>query len=664
MSQLDPLAVNTLRFLAVDAVEAANSGHPGLPLGAAPIAHAIWDRFLRHNPANPDWANRDRFILSAGHGSALLYALLHLHGYDLPIEEVKNFRQWGSRTPGHPEYGHTAGVEATTGPLGQGFAMGVGMALAEKHLSGLFNRDGFPIVDHHTYGIVSDGDLMEGISYEAASLAGFLGLGKMVYLYDDNDISIDGSTDITFKDDIEKRFEACHWHVQRVDDANDIAALEKAIAAAKDETTQPSIIIVRSHIGYGSPKQDTAGAHGAPLGADATRQTKEKLGWPLKPAFHVPDEVRAHYDERKQTAAKTEAQWDDLFSSYKKTHPDLATQFEQMMSGSLPDGWDSGVPHFSAGGKAVATRAASSKVMNALAKTVPGLIGGSADLAESNKTRLNDYGDFGSRDENPRNIHFGIREHAMGAIVNGLALHGGIRPYGATFLIFSDYVRPSIRLAALMNIPSTFVFTHDSIGLGEDGPTHQPVEQTASLRAIPGLTVIRPADANETAAAWRVTLEQRRPVALVLSRQNLPILDLTADQAKDGVARGGYVLSDAEGGNSALVMIATGSEVQLALAAQKELTVKGVAARVVSMPSCELFDAQPDDYRATVLPAGVPCLSIEAGSTVGWHRYADDVIGFDKFGASAPGGVVMEKYGFTVDNVVSRALTLVETFGK
>ncbi len=663
MSQLDPLAVNTLRFLSVDAVEAANSGHPGLPLGAAPIAHAIWDRFLRHNPANPNWTNRDRFILSAGHGSALLYALLHLHGYDLPIEEVKNFRQWGSRTPGHPEYGHTAGVEATTGPLGQGFAMGIGMALAERYLAGVFNRDGFLIVDHHTYGIVSDGDLMEGVSYEAASLAGFLGLGKIVYLYDDNDISIDGSTDITFKDDIEKRFEACHWHVQRVDDANDIAALEKAIAAAKAETTKPSIIIVRSHIGFGSPKEDTAGAHGAPLGADATRQTKEKLGWPLEPAFHVPDEVRAHYDERKQVAAKTEAEWNDLFSSYRKKHPDLAAQFEQMMSGSLPAGWDAGVPHFSVGDKAVATRSASGKVMNALAKTVPGLIGGSADLAESNKTRLNDYGDFGSGNANPRdvrNIHFGIREHAMGAIVNGMALHGGIRPYGATFLIFSDYVRPSIRLAALMNIPSTFVFTHDSIGMGEDGPTHQPVEQTASLRAIPGLTVIRPADANETAAAWRVILEQKGPVALILSRQNLPILDLTAGQAKDGVAKGGYVLSDAEGGNARLIMIATGSEVSLALAAQKELAAKGVAVRVVSMPSCELFDAQPDDYRDSVLPNGAPCLSIEAGSTVGWHRYADDVIGFDKFGASAPGGVVMEKYGFTVENVVSRALTLIE----
>ncbi len=661
-SRLDEQCVNTLRFLAVDAVEAANSGHPGLPLGAAPIAHVIWDRFLRHNPANPKWFNRDRFILSAGHGSALLYALLHTHGYDLPIDEVKNFRQWGSKTPGHPEYGHTAGVEATTGPLGQGFAMGVGMALAEQYLAGMFNRDGFPLVDHYTYAIVSDGDLMEGISYEAASLAGHLKLGKLIYLYDDNDISIDGSTDLAFTEDVAGRFTAAGWHVQNVADANDLDALEKTIKVAQAETEKPSIIIVRSHIGYGSPRQDTAGVHGSPLGADDTLATKEKLGWPTEPAFHVPDEVKAHFSERKQKAASNEKEWNNLLASYRKKHPELATKFEQMVAGKLADGWDKDLPRFKPEDKPAATRSVGGKVMNVLAKTVPGLIGGSADLATSNKTRLNDYADFGSGEENPRNIHFGIREHSMGAIVNGLALHGGVRPYGATFLIFSDYVRPSLRLAALMQINSTFVFTHDSIGLGEDGPTHQPVEHLASLRAISGLTVLRPADPNETVAAWQVTLESQGPVLLALTRQNLPVLDGDHQRVLEGVRKGGYILDEAEGGQPGIVLIGTGSEVQLVRSACEKLAGQGVKARVVSLPSWELFDAQPLEYRQQVLPPDVPKLAVEAGSTQGWHKYvgdSGDVIGLDRFGASAPGDTVMEKLGFNVENVVSRALKLI-----
>ena len=663
MTELDRLCVNTLRFLAVDAVEAANSGHPGLPLGAAPIAHALWDRCLRHNPANPKWFNRDRFILSAGHGSALLYALLHTHGYDLPLEEIKSFRQWGSKTPGHPEYGLTPGVEATTGPLGQGFTMGVGMAMAEKFLAGQFNRAGFPVVDHYTFAIVSDGDLMEGISYEAASLAGFLRLGKLIYLYDDNDISIDGSTDITFKDDVPRRFEAAGWHVLSVADANDLDAIEQALQTAREETGKPSIIIVRSHIGYGSPKQDQAAVHGAPLGQDGTRATKENLDWPLEPAFHVPEEVTAHFRERRERSAQQEQEWNDLFDAYQAKHPQPATELKRMLEGKPADGWEAALPQFCSGDKKMATREAGGKVMNLLAEQLPGLIGGAADLASSTKTRLTEFADLGSAEENARNIHFGIREHAMGAIVNGMALHGGVIPYGSTFLIFSDYMRPSLRLAALMQTHSIFVFTHDSVALGEDGPTHQPVEHLACLRAIPGLTVLRPADPNETAAAWRVAIERNGPTALALSRQKVPTLGFEAGGAYEGVRRGGYVLAEAAGGAPQVVLIGTGAEVHLVLAARAKLAEHRMRARVVSMPSCELFDEQPTDYRQEILPPGVPRISVEAGSPMGWREYVGDsgaVIGIERFGASAPGGTVLDKFGFSVENIVSRALALVK----
>jgi transketolase len=663
-AKLDQLCINTIRMLAVDAVEQAKSGHPGMPMGAAPMAYVLWTRFLRHNPTNPTWPDRDRFVLSAGHGSMLLYSLLHLTGYDLPLEEIKRFRQWGSRTPGHPEHTLTPGVETTTGPLGQGFANGVGMAIAEAFLAEHFNRRGHTLIDHYIYAIVSDGDLMEGVASEAASLAGHLQLGKLIYLYDDNGISIDGSTDLTFTEQVGKRFEAYGWHVQEIADGNDVAALEAALKAAQAESMRPSLIIVHTHIAYGSPgKQDTAEAHGAPLGAAEVTRTKEFFGWPLEPPFYIPAEALTQFRKAVKRGQALEAAWQVRSAAYVKEFPELAAEWQRAMRRDLPPEWEASVPTFKAEDGAMATRVASGRVLNAIAPKIPNLIGGSADLATSNNTLLRGAGEFSAQNRAGRNLYFGVREHGMGAILNGLAVHGGVIPYGATFLIFSDYMRPAIRLAALSELPVIYVFTHDSIGLGEDGPTHQPLEHLAALRAIPHLTVIRPADANETAMAWRVALRHRDgPVALVLTRQNLPTLDRTQVAAADGLERGAYILIEAEGGNPDLLLIATGSEVPLAVAAHQQLAQQGIRVRVVSMPSWELFEQQPQAYREEVLPASVrKRLAIEAGAPQGWHYYvgeAGDVIGLTRFGASAPGPVVMEKLGFTVANVVARALRL------
>ena len=661
-SELDRLCVNTIRLLAVDQVEKAHSGHPGLPLGAAPMAYVLWDRFLRHNPRNPRWFNRDRFILSPGHGCALLYSLLHLYGYNMPLEELKHFRQWGSETPGHPEYNIDRGIEATTGPLGQGFGMGVGMALAEAHLAGCFNKEELGVVDHYTYAIVSDGDLMEGISAEAASLAGTLKLGKLIYLYDNNHISIEGSTDLAFTESVVERFRAYHWHVQTVTDGNDLDAVEAAIRLAQAHEDQPSLISVRNHIGYGSPLQDTAAVHGEAMGPENVKATKEKLGWPLQPDFYIPDAALAHFRQALPRGEELEAAWKDRFEEYRGRYPKMAQDLQQMISGKLPSAWDAGLPVFPPDAKGMATRDASGKAMNAIAGPLQSLVGGSADLAPSTKTTLTAYGDIGMGSDCGRNIHFGVREHGMGAIVNGMALHGGIIPYGSTFLIFSDYMRASIRLAALMNTHSLFVFTHDSIGLGEDGPTHQAVEHLMSLRAMPNMTVMRPADANETAEAWRIAIERQRPMAMALTRQKLPVLDAQRYPIREGVAKGAYILAEADGGKPQIILIATGSEVQLALGAREELGKQKIAARVVSMPCWELFDEQPSEYRRQVLPAGLPKLAIEAGATLGWCKYVGEnggVIGLDRFGASAPGNVVMDKLGFNVPNVVEHALKLV-----
>ncbi|MFB0537853.1 MAG: transketolase [Anaerolineae bacterium] len=658
----DQLCINTIRTLAMDAVQKANSGHPGMPMGAAPMAYVLWTRFLKHNPTNPHWPDRDRFVLSAGHGSMLLYSLLHLTGYDLPLEELQDFRQWGSRTAGHPEYGLTPGVETTTGPLGQGFANGVGMALAERFLAEHFNRPNHTILDHHTYAIVSDGDLMEGVASEAASLAGHLGLGKLIYLYDDNHISIEGSTDLTFTEDVERRFKAYGWHVQRVDDGNDTAAIADAIEAARAATEQPSLIMVRTHIAYGSPgKQDTAEAHGAPLGEEEVRRTKENLGWPTEPPFYIPDEVLPHFREAVERGQAWEAEWQARFEAYAAEYPQLTDEWQTAMHRQLPAGWDADLPAFVPADGPLATRKASGQVLNAIAPRLPTLLGGSADLAPSNNTLLKEYGDIASNDFSGRNLHFGVREHAMGSIANGMALHGGLIPYTGTFLVFSDYMRPPIRLAAMMGLPLIFVFTHDSVWLGEDGPTHQPVEQLAALRAIPDLMVLRPADATETVEAWRVALTHRDgPVALALTRQKLPVLDRTELADAAGVARGGYVLADAGDERPDIILIATGSEVHLALEAHERLTEQGIKARVVSMPSWELFDQQPPTYRDQVLPPTVAVrLAIEAGVPQGWHRYVGltgEVIGLNRFGASAPYKTLMEKFGFTAENIVSRAL--------
>lgn len=658
---LDDLCVNTIRMLAADAVERANSGHPGMPMGAAPMAYVLWTRFLRHNPRNPTWVDRDRFVLSAGHGSMLLYSLLHLTGYDLSLEALKRFRQWGSQTPGHPEHDPASGVETTTGPLGQGFANGVGMAISEAYLASRFNRPGHTIVDHRIYAIVSDGDLMEGVSHEAASLAGHLGLGKLIYLYDDNRISIEGSTDLAFTESRLARFEAYGWHVQKVEDGNDITAIEQAIASANEEAARPSLIAVRTHIGYGSPnKQDTAGVHGEPLGGEEIRLTKQNLGWPLEPAFWIPEEALEHFRRSLEKGEALESEWHRRFKAYEAAHPELGVEWRRWMNGEMAENWEENLPVFPADTKGMATRAASGKVLNALAPHLPNLIGGSADLAPSNKTLITGGGDFCARRYQGRNLRFGVREHAMGAIMNGMALHGGLIPYGGTFLVFSDYMRPAIRLAALMKLKVIYVFTHDSIGLGEDGPTHQPIEHLSALRAIPHLTVIRPCDANETAIAWQYALRsQKGPVALVLSRQGLPTLDRTQLAPATELVKGAYILRDVETNGPDVILIATGSEVGLALEACSRLRDKNLAVRVVNMPSWELFEMQSQAYRHQVLPPDVKArIAIEAGCPQGWHRYVGEdgvVMGIEHFGASAPYTLIYSNFGLTVDRVVETA---------
>jgi transketolase len=662
-SALDDLAVNTIRMLSIDAVQRANSGHPGMPMGAADMAYTLWADFLRHDPTHPDWPDRDRFVLSAGHGAMLLYALLHLAGYDMTLEDLMSFRQWGSKAPGHPEYGAAPGIEVTTGPLGQGISTAVGMAIAERFLAATFNRPGHEIINHYTYVIASDGDLMEGISSEAASLAGHLKLGKLIVLYDDNDISIEGKTDITFTEDVGMRFRAYGWHVQHVD-GFDRPAIAQAIREAQQRADAPSIIICKTILAYGSPNlQNNPEAHGAPLGKEEVILTKQNLGWPADKEFYVPEEVYALFaDFRRRWTAERQA-WEERFAAYAREYPKEAELLQTLWNNQLPAGWEEHLPPLRSEGKE-ATRNSSGVVLNAIAPYLPTLMGGSADLAPSNKTYLKGAGDFQPGSYHGRNLRFGVREHAMGAILNGLALHKGPIPYGGTFLVFSDYMRPAIRLASLMELPVVYVFTHDSIFLGEDGPTHQPIEHLAALRAIPHLVVIRPADANETVIAWKVALQRREgPTALILSRQNLPILPQTQQHCAEGLPRGAYVLSDPPTPSLDMILIATGSEVHLALGAQKALLEKGIAARVVSMPSWELFDAQPQEYRDAVLPPAVRRrLAIEAGTSQGWCKYigeAGRTLTIDgRFGASAPAEVLAEKFGFTVDNVVRIALSM------
>jgi len=659
---LDQLCINTIRMLSADAVQHANSGHPGMPMGDAAMAYVLWTKFLRHNPRNPKWQNRDRFVLSAGHGSMLLYSLLHLTGHQISLDDIRNFRQWGSKTPGHPEICIDCGIETTTGPLGQGFATGVGMAMAEKYLSDMFNKPGYSVLDYTIYGIVSDGDLMEGVSSEAASLAGHLKLGKIVYLYSDNKISIEGSTDLAFTEDVAKRFDAYGWHVQHVD-GNDLKGIEKAIAAAKKEKNRPSIILARTHIGFGSPhKQDTADAHGSPLGEEELKLTKQNLGWPLK-KFYIPVSALRHMRKAVQKGKKDETAWAVMFRKYAKKYPSRAKTWDMLVSGKHPDGWENLLPVFRPEDGAIATRSASGKVLNALADTFPHLIGGSADLAPSNNTHLKKYADF-SPGKGGRNIHFGVREHAMGAILNGMALSRMLIPYGGTFLVFSDYMRPAIRLAALMETHVVYVFTHDSIGLGEDGPTHQPIGHLSSLRAMPHLYVIRPADANETAIAWKIALtDPKRPHALVLSRQNLPVLDRNKYSEASGAEKGGYVLLDSKG-TPDIILLASGAEIHITLAAAEELQKTGVKIRVVNMFSFELFEQQPAAYKNRVLPSKVEKrLAVEAASSQSWYRYVGlkgEVVGIDRFGASAPAKVLFEKFGFTKDHIIAQTKKLLK----
>jgi transketolase len=663
---LDQLCINTLRTLSIDAVEKANSGHPGLPLGAAPMAYTLWQGHLKFDPADPRWPDRDRFVLSAGHGSMLAYSLLHLYGFELPLEELKTFRQWGSRTPGHPEFGMTPGVEATTGPLGQGTANAVGMAMAERFLAARFNRPGFELVDHFTYALVSDGDLMEGISHEAASLAGHLKLGKLIYLYDSNDVSLDGPCSLAFSEDVAKRYEAYGWHVSTVTDGDhDVQGLDRALRAARMETARPSMIIVRTTIGFGSPKKaGTAAAHGSPLGKDEVAATKKALGWEASTDFHVPPTAAAHFRTAGARGASAHQRWNELFAGYTKTHPELAAEWKRAFAGELPAGWENAAPKFDPSAK-IATRSAGGKALNAFAAKIPNLFGGDADLGGSTKTVLEKDGSFDGRTGLGRNIHFGVREHAMGAIANGIAYHGGARTYTATFFCFADYMRPAVRLAAMNHLPVTFVFTHDSIGLGEDGPTHQPVEHLASLRAMPNLLVLRPGDATETNEAWKIALgSEKRPSALVLSRQDLPVLDRTKFPASELVRRGAYVLADPPAGASPrAILIATGSEVSLALAVQKELATQKIPARVVSMPCWELFEEQDETYRAAVLPPEISArVSIEAGATFGWTRWVGEhgiAIGLDRYGGSAPAGTLYEKLGLSVERIVRAVKSLV-----
>lgn len=659
----DSVAINTIRFLSADAIQKANSGHPGLPMGTAALAYALWVKHLTHNPKNPAWPNRDRFVLSGGHGSMLLYALLHLTGYDLSLEDIKSFRQWESRTPGHPEYGLTPGVETTTGPLGQGFANGVGFAIAEAHLAAVYNRPDYPVIDHYTYGIVTDGDLMEGVASEAASLAGHLKLGKLIYLYDDNRITIDGTTDLTFTEDRAARFRAYNWQVLSVKDGNDIAAVSCAIEEAKSDQ-RPSLIICRTHIGYGLPtKQDTAAAHGSPPGDDELNAAKQRLDWPVEPRFFIPEEAKEIFEQALSAGPEKEGRWQDMMKGYRKAYPDLAGELERVLSGELPA--DLGVPDFPPDEKGMATRAASGKVLNALAGQLPELAGGSADLAPSNKTWLEGEPDFQPGQYQGRNFHFGVREHAMGAVVNGMALHGGIIPYGGTFLVFSDYMRPAVRISALSHIPSIWVYTHDSIGVGEDGPTHQPVEHLAALRAIPELTVLRPADANETAQAWVYAIKHRSgPTALALSRQSLLVLDRTRYQSAEGVLKGAYVLADLGSEQPELILMASGSEVELIVKAGDQLAADGVSLRLVSFPSWELFREQDASYRQGVLPKEIAKrLAVEAGVSQGWREWVGEhgkTLAVDRYGASAPAGTIYEQYGLTVEKVVEKARELLK----
>ncbi|SOD83268.1 transketolase [Spirosoma fluviale] len=662
---LDQLSINTIRLLSVDAVQKANSGHPGLPLGAAPMAYVLWSRFLRFNPKDPHWPDRDRFVLSAGHGSALLYSLLHLYGYDLSLDDVKAFRQTHSRTPGHPESNLTPGIEVTTGPLGQGFANGVGMAIAEAFLAATYNRDGHTVMDHYTYSIVSDGDLMEGIASEAASLAGHLKLGKLIYLYDDNLISLDGPTNLAFTEDRMARFDAYGWHTQHVADGNDLEAIEQAIRAAQAETNRPSIIAVRTVIGFGSPMEGTSKVHGSPLGDENLRKTKAFYGFDPDKTFFIPDEVKPHLLEAGNRGADLQADWQKRFDAYKSQFADQAQLFDVSFTGKFPSDWEADLPKFAPADGPLATRQASGKALEALKKRVPYLFGGSADLASSNEMPTKGDISFQPGHYGNSNIWFGVREHAMGAALNGMAQHGGVHPYGGTFLNFSDYMRGAIRLTALAESSATFVFTHDSIGLGEDGPTHQPVEQVVSLRTIPNIIVLRPADANETVEAWRVALQQpKTPVVLILSRQKLPVLDQEKYGSARGLEKGAYILSEAEGGIPDLILIATGSEVSLVLEAQTELKKQGIRARVVSMPSWELFEKQDQAYHHEVLPPSVrKRLAVEMGSPIGWHKYVTDegtTVSMNRFGLSGPAEEVMAYFGFTVDNVVKTAKTVLE----
>lgn len=652
------LSINAIRTLSIDAIEHASSGHPGLPMGAAPMAYTLWTNFMNHNPKNSKWFNRDRFVLSAGHGSMLLYSLLHLSGYNVSIDDLKQFRQWGSNTPGHPEVHYTDGVEATTGPLGQGLAMSVGMAMTEAHLAATYNKDDFPIIDHYTYALVSDGDIMEGISHESASLAGHLGLGKLIALYDSNDISLDGDLERSFSDNTEQRFKAYGWQVLRVEDGNNIEEINAAIREAQENTDQPTLIEVKTIIGYGSPnKSDSSSSHGAPLGKDEVQLTKAYYQWKAEP-FEVPEEVYANFEEKVvQRGKQTEDAWNTLFADYQKAFPTLAKQLTDAIDGVLPAGWEKQLPVYEAQKDTLATRVASSEVLNAVAQSVPSFIGGSADLASSNNTMIKEAHDFTKKNYAGRNIWFGVREFAMAAAMNGMALHGGVKPYVGTFFVFSDYLRPAVRLSAIMKNPVTYVFTHDSIAVGEDGPTHEPIEQLASFRAMPGLSVIRPADGNETQAAWRLALESTdQPTALVLTRQGLPTLEGTKDNAYEGVKRGAYIISDSKHDTPEVILIATGSEVQLAIQAQKELFNQQIDTRVVSMPSWDRFEAQDASYKEKVLPSEVTKrVSIEMGSTLGWERYTgntESIIGIDMFGASAKGDKVIEEYGFTVENII------------
>lgn len=662
-NDLQARAINTIRFLSADCVQQAKSGHPGLPMGAAAMAYTMWTRHLKFNPRNPSWPDRDRFVLSGGHGSMLLYSLLYLTGYDLSLEELKNFRQWGSRTPGHPEYSLTPGVEVTTGPLGQGFSNGVGMGIATTHLAALFNRPGHKVIDHYIYAIVTDGDLMEGVASEAASLAGHLRLGRLIYLYDNNHISIDGKTELAFTEDRAKRFEAYEWHVQNIPDGNDVHAVDQAIQQAKADP-RPSLIICRTHIGYGLPtRQDTEKAHGEPPGDEELDGAKRKLGWPVQPRFYVPDDVLAYFRQSVTRGEKAESEWRTRLEAYRKAYPDLAAELERRLKGELPADWDSKLTEFPQDAKGMATRIASGKVLNALAENLPELIGGSADLAPSNKTWIDGVPSFQAESPTGRNFHFGVREHAMGAAINGMAVHGGVIPYGGTFLVFSDYMRPAIRLSALSEYPSIWVFTHDSIGLGEDGPTHQPIEHLAALRSIPKLTVIRPADANEVSEAWKYAIRHRHgPTALILTRQNTPVYDRRVYAPADGLLRGAYIMADLGDNAPELILMASGSEVSLIVQAGANLTAEGVNVRLVSFPSWELFEMQDQKYRESVFPVSIKArLAIEAGVAQGWERWVGDygsIISIEKFGASAPYQTIYEHYGLTVENVLSHARVL------